>query len=200
VLSTARLRSEGGFTLIELVSAMAVFSILIAAFAQLLGTTVIRSGRTQEQSTLQTEVRAGVDALASDLRQALCNDTTPPVTAASPSQITFYSPDRLTPYHLRQVSYRVSGGSFQRAFATSTNTGGPPWTMPALGGWSTLSGSITNASPFTYFDATNVVTATAANVARVDITLSAIPAGATGSDGLTTYTSSVDLRTPTCNS
>ena len=163
---------------------MAVFSILVAAFAQLLGTTVIRSGRTQEQSTLQTEVRAGVDTLASDLRQALCNNTTPPVTVAGPSQITFYTPDRLTPYHLRQVSYRLSGGSLQRAFATSTNTGGPPWTMPALGGWATLVGSITNANPFTYYDATNTVTTTAANVARVDVTLTATPAGSTGSDGV----------------
>ncbi len=180
-----------------MIAAIAVLSVLVAMFAELLSVTVSRSGRTQEQSSLQTEARAALNTFASDLRQALCNNTTSPVTTATATQITFTSPDRLTPYHLRQVSYQLSGGSFQRALATSTNTGGPPWTLPALGGWQTLVGSATNASAFTYYDASDAVTTTPAEVARVDLSLSLTPKASPG-DGATTYTQSVNLRTPTC--
>jgi prepilin-type N-terminal cleavage/methylation domain-containing protein len=192
-----RLTNESGFTLVEMIAAIAVLSVLVAMFAELLSVTVARSGRTQEQSSLQTEARAALNGFASDMRQALCNNTTVPVTTATSTQVTFTSPDRLTPYHLRQVSYRLSGGSFQRALATSTNTGGPPWTLPALGGWQTVAGSVTNATAFTYRDASDVVTTTPASVARVDVTLSLTPNASPG-DGATTYTQSVNLRTPTC--
>lgn len=190
---------DAGFTLIEMVAAMAVLTILLASFAELLSTTITRSGRMQEQSTLQTEARAGIDVLASDLRQALCNGTTTPITAASPTQLTFYSPDRQSPYHLRQVSYLLSGSTFQRALATSTNTGGPPWTIPALGPWATVFGSVTSTNPFTYYDATNTVTTDLTKVTRVDVSVTLAPKATTGNDGTTTYSATVDLRTPTCN-
>jgi prepilin-type N-terminal cleavage/methylation domain-containing protein len=193
------LGGEGGFTLVEMIATIAVLSALMAMFAELLSVTVTRSGRSQEQSTLQTEARAALDTFASDLRQALCNNTTAPVTTASATQLTFTSPDRLTPYHLRQVSYRLSGGNFQVATATSTNTGGPPWTLPALGPWTTLVGSVTNTSVFTYYDASTppAVTTTPASVARADLSLSITPFASPG-DGATTFSQSVNLRTPTC--
>ena len=193
------LGSEGGFTLVEMIAAIAVLSALVAMFGELLSVTITRSGRSSEQSTLQTEARAALDTFTSDLRQALCNNTTPPVTTASATQVTFTSPDRLTPYHLRQVSYRLSGGSFQVATATSTNTGGPPWTMPALGAWRTLVSSVTNTNAFVYYDASNppVVTTTPSLVARADLSLSITPFASPG-DGATTFKQSVNLRTPTC--
>ena len=146
----------------------------------------------------------GLDAFASDLRQAMCNNTTTPVTTASASQLTFYTPDRQTPYHLRQISYQVSGGSFQREFVTSTNTVGPPWTMPSLGtaSWITVFGGVSAAGSapyFKYYDATNTATTTPANVARVDIAMTVTPTGSTGGDGATTYTQTINLRTPDCN-
>jgi prepilin-type N-terminal cleavage/methylation domain-containing protein len=198
---TTRIRrpaSEAGFTLVEMIAAMAVLTILVAAFAELLSTTITRSGRLQEQSTLQTEARAGIDVLASDLRQALCNGTTTPITTASPTQLTFYSPDRLSPYHLRQVSYQLTGTTFQRALSTSTNTGGPPWTIPALGSWSTVFASVTSTNPFSYYDATNTATTDPTKVTRVDVSITLAPSATTGNDGATTYTATVDLRTPTC--
>ena len=200
-----RLHAETGFTLVEMVAAMAILTIVIAAFAQLLAFTIKRSGRTEEQSTVQTQARAGLDAFASDLRQAMCNDTATPVTTSNTSQITFYTPDRATPFHLRQVSYQVSGGSFQREFVTSTNTGGPPWTMPNLtsASWITVFGGVSAAGSapyFKYYDATNTATTTPANVARVDIAMTVTPTGSTGGDGATTYTQTINLRTPDCNS
>jgi len=195
------LRSEEGFTLIEMTATIAVLSILVAMFATLLTVTVTRSGRQQEQSTLQTEMRAAVDSFASDLRQALCNNQTPPITTATATQIVFTTPDRQTPYHLRQVSYQVTGGTLQRQSVSSTNTGGPPWTLPALstGPVETLVGSITNASPyFTYRDASDAVTSTLASIARVDIALTTTPKASSG-DATTGYSQTVNLRSPTCS-
>ena len=199
----ARLAPEDdGFTLSEMLVVMVILSIVIVAFVELLSLTITRSGRTQEQATLQTEVRAGLDAMTSELRQAMCNDQTSPMTTATASQITFYTPDRQTPYHLRQVSYQQSGQLFQRAFVTSTNTGGPAWTMPSLSTatWATVFGSVTSTNPFTYRDANGNVTATLSQITQVDVSVTVAPHGTTGNDGSTTYASSIDLRTPTCNS
>jgi len=195
---------DDGFTIVELIAAMAVLTIVVAAGSQLLAFTLKRANSTEQQSTLQTQVRGGLDAFASDLRQAMCNDQTTPVTAATASQITFYSPDRQTPYHLRQVTYRVSGGAFQRELVTSTNTGAPPWTIPALSTapWATLFNAVTavGSTPyFTYYDDTNTVTTTASQVSRVDVALTATPAGSTNGQGATTYTETINLRTPSCN-
>jgi prepilin-type N-terminal cleavage/methylation domain-containing protein len=199
-----RLRGETGFTLVEMVAAMAILTIVVAAFAQLLSFTIKRSGRTEEVSTLQTEARAGLDAFSSDLRQAMCNDTATPVATATTSQLTFYTPDRQTPYHLRLISYQVSGGAFQREFVSSTNTAGPPWTMPNLStaSWITVFGSVSaaGAAPyFKYYDATNTATTDPTQVARVDVAMTVTPKGTTASDGATTYTQTIDLRTPDCN-
>jgi type II secretory pathway component PulJ len=193
------LKNEGGITLIELLISMFILvTAVTVAWSALMTTTVKATGRAQELANLQTEVRAGVDALAADLRQAQCNDTTLPVTTATTSQITFYSPDRATPYHLRQVSYRVSGGRLERAFQTSTNTGGPPWTMPgSLGAWATLVGSVTSASPFTYKDASGNVTTTATAVASANVALVIAPRPGLGGTG-STYQTTIALRTDTC--
>jgi prepilin-type N-terminal cleavage/methylation domain-containing protein len=195
---------EDGFTLVELVAAMAVLAIVVAAASQLLAFTVKRANSTEQQSTLQTQARAGLDAFASDLRQAMCNDQTTPVTTASASQLSFYSPDRQTPYHLRQITYRVSGGAFQRQLVTSTNTGGPPWTIPSLSTapLATLFNGVTavGSTPyFTYYDSNDAVTTTASQVTRVDLALTATPTGSTSGEGATTYTETINLRTPSCN-
>jgi prepilin-type N-terminal cleavage/methylation domain-containing protein len=201
----SRLAGAGGFTLVEMVCAMAILTITVAAFAQLFAFTIKRSTQTEEQATVQTEARAGIETFTSDLRQALCNDTVAPVTTATANQITFYSPDRLTPYHLRQVSYRLSSGNFQRQFVTSTNTGGPTWTMPSLGvNWITVFGSASQlTSPstavFQYFDSNGTATTTASAVAQVIVTVVVTPKGSSGGDGKTAYSATVDLRTPTCD-
>jgi prepilin-type N-terminal cleavage/methylation domain-containing protein len=197
-----RLASERGFTLVEMIAAMAILSIAVVAFTQLFAFTIRRSSTTQEQATIQTETRAGLDAFARDLREALCNNQTSPVTTATANQITFYSPDEQTPYHLRQISYRLSGGTFQRQFVTSTNTGGPPWTMPSMAGlpWSTLFSSVTTTNPFTFRDDNGNTTSTLSSITEVDVAFTVQPAGTTSAtDGATPYTLTVDLRTPTCN-
>ena len=76
----------------------------------------------------------------------------------SPTSITFYAPDNTyspanpTAYHLREISYQLSGGNFQRSSVVSSNLSGPPWTIPALGSWVTLIGAVVNSTVFTYYD------------------------------------------------
>jgi len=193
-------KGEAGFTLVEMLFAMFILTVgVLVAWSAIMSTTAKTAGRAQQLADLQTEVRAAVDSLAVDLRQAQClNSTTTPVTSATASQVTFYSPDRASPYHLRQVSYRVSGGELQRAFATSSNTDGPPWTIPALGSWSTLVGQITNTSVFTYKDATDVATTDPTAVASAHVKLVLAPPIGVGGAGAT-YETDIALRADTCS-
>ncbi len=201
------LDGEGGFTLLELLVALTVLVIgVTAAWSALMTTTVKTTARSQELSNLQTEVRAVVDRLAADLRQAQCNATTTPATSAvttsTGTQLTFYSPDRATPYHLRQISYQLVGGVLQRRFATSTNTGAAPWTWGPTSAWTDQMGSISNSTVFTYYDGNGNTTTTPASVARVNVSLTVQPrAGLGGTSSLpsTTYQTNVDLRTATCS-
>lgn len=199
------LRGETGSTLVELVVSMTILFAVGVWWSGMMTATAKTGGRIQELASLQTEVRAAVDGVASDLRQAACNATIAPVTTATGTQITFYSPDRATTYHLRQISYRLVADSrwagryqLERAFATSSNTGGPPWTIPALGAFAKRIGSATNATAFTYRDANGNVTATASAVASVNVTLTVAPhPGLSGPS--TTYQTNIDLRATTCS-
>ena len=97
------LRGERGFTAVELMATMAVLGIVMAAFGQMLITSSKTSNRVEEQATLQNDVRAAVDRLTTDFRQATNADGTSPVESLSGTTLTFDSPDRMTPFH--PVSY-----------------------------------------------------------------------------------------------
>jgi hypothetical protein len=121
------------------------------------------------------------------------------VTTATGTQLAFYTPDRVTPYHLQQVSYLLSGGQLSRAYATSTNTNGPPWTIPALGTYVTRLGSIVNTTAFAYKDANRAATTDKTKVASVTVTLTVQPGRGLGGAS-STHQATIDLRTPTCES
>jgi prepilin-type N-terminal cleavage/methylation domain-containing protein len=168
------LGGEDGFTLVEMLTAMTVFSILIAVFATTFGSAIRHSDEIEEQSNLQVETRAAITFLSQDLRQVYDGDAnvlTSPIESIGPTQITFLTPDRATPFHMRRLSYRLTGGQFERAMATSSDTDGYPWSIPALGSYRKLVGSVANATAFTYKDAAGLTTAVPANVRTVHVTL-----------------------------
>ncbi len=198
-LRLVRVSSESGVGMVELLVSLILLGVLIAAWSGLMTTTVKSNGRTQELSVLETEVRASVDRLSSELRQALCNGTTKPVTASTATLLTFYSPDSATPYHLRQVSYQLTGGQLNRAFATSTNTDGPPWTIPALGPWVKQVGSVVNTTAFTYKDSAGAATTTPTSVASANVNLTVAPSKGLGGASSANQTN-IQLRTPICDS
>src|SRR5262249_40007547 len=131
----AALGREDGLTLIELVIAMALIGVIFSIFSVTMSGTIHTSSEVQEDSILQGEVRAAVDGIARDLRHTYTGNGNPGIESMSASQIQFLSPDRQTPFHLRRIAYRVSNGTLERAGATSSNTGQPPWTIPALSGY-----------------------------------------------------------------
>ena len=146
----AAFRHEGGFTLIELLVVVVLVGITSAMFADTFSAVVNRSSQVQDQNILQTEVRAGLNTLVSDLRDASFGDTTVPIISYGANSISFYSPDRLQPMHMRRVTYSVVGTSsdwfLRRQVTKSTNTNGPPWTGIAAdtGPVSTLFDSVKN--------------------------------------------------------
>lgn len=168
------IRSERGVTIVEMVTAMTVFSFVIAVYASLFSTSISQSTQVEQQSTLQVEARSAITVLGQDFRQAYdgdANTTTSPIESVSATQLTFLTPDRGQPFRMRRVSYRVSGGKFERAMATSSDTDGYPWSIPALSSYRTLVGTVVNASPFVYRTATGATTTTASQVKTVEVTL-----------------------------
>jgi prepilin-type N-terminal cleavage/methylation domain-containing protein len=165
-MTRSRLRGERGFTLIELVVAMPIMLVVMGGLVLLLTTVTHFGGQTQEETTLQTEARAGINRLETEIRGAFIGQAgSVPFSAATATSMTFDTPDEAAAnlatgasFHLLQVSYRISNGTLQRQFAATSNTypgsltGG--WTWGAVGGWSTVVGSsssITNTDVFSYY-------------------------------------------------
>ena len=143
---------------------------------------------------LQNDVRASLDRLTSDLREATNAHGTSPVEAATPTTLTFDSPDRATPYHLRRISYRLTGGTFQRSTLVSTSTGTWPWTFPAAPApWTTELDSITNTDAFTYYDANGAVTTVPSAIRSVRVSFTVAPHQAQG--GSSSYNALITIRT-----
>ena len=185
-----RLRGEeSGFTLIEMTAAMAVIAILFGIFSLILSNTIRDSSTIEDQSTAQTEVRAAIDGLSQDLRQGYTGDasgTLTPIGAISGTALTFYSPDRAIPFHLRQIQYQLTGGQLQRRSNTSTDTDGYPWVWPAGNwtAWETQASNITSASIFTgkYLNGAGAVvtTSTPSQVSGVWVAVTVSPRGSQG--------------------
>ena len=192
-----RLRSQGGFTLSEMVVVLAILGVVIGSFEVIFSSSLRHVGQIQEQTTLQTEVRSVVDTMARDLRQAYSGTTSSPIESAGATEIQFLSPDRQVPFHLRRIAYRLNGGWLERAETTSTDTDGAPWSLawstPGAGDWVRLAGSVRNESPFSYLAIDNVATTTASAVRTV--TIGVTVATKTSTARQFTYTTSTTLRT-----
>ena len=194
-------RSERGFTLVEMLSAMTVFGLVLAAFSMVLSSTIRHSGEVEQQTNLQVEARSAITTVSQDLRQVYDGDNdvlTSPIEAISANQVTFVTPDRAAPFHLRRVTYRFNAGKLERAFVTSTDTDGYPWsglTTPTA--FRTVVRGVVNSGTgtervFVYRDANGVETATRTLIKTIDVKL--IVATRTAASKKFTYKSSVTVR------
>jgi prepilin-type N-terminal cleavage/methylation domain-containing protein len=185
-------RREDGLTLVELLVALPLLGILLMAMTLALTTTTHWGNQVQEDSVIQTESRSVIDGIAKDLRQAHIGNFTAPIESLSPTTITFDSPDRTTPFHLRRISYRLLNGQLDRQSSTSTNTVAP-WTFPATPGpWSKQLGSVMNSAAFSYFDAAGAPTTDPNAVLTVKLSFTISTGSSQGRRF--TYTSTVNLR------
>jgi prepilin-type N-terminal cleavage/methylation domain-containing protein len=193
-LSKRLAREESGFTLIEMMMALVVVTLLTTSFATIVTAMIQHSTEISGESVSQTQARFAIDELARDLRQAYVGDGTNGIESISSTAITFDSPDRLTPFHLRRISYQLTGGKLQRQLTTSTNTNGPPWTWGAVSGWATRVDSVTSPTIFTgYSDYAGGTTTTTASLVRA-VTFG-VNVSNPGSRGKTyTYSGSASLR------
>ena len=194
-------RSERGFTLVEMLSAMTVFGLVLAAFSMVLSSTIRHSGEVEQQTNLQVEARSAITTASQDLRQVYDGDNdvaTSPIEAISANQVTFLTPDRAAPFHLRRVTYRLNSGRLERAFVTSSDTDGYPWsglTTPTA--FRTVVRGVVNSGTgservFVYRDANGVETATRTLIRTIDVKL--IVATRTAASKKFTYKSSVTVR------
>ncbi len=169
-----RVEGERGFTMVELLVAMPIMLVVMGGLVLMLTTITHWSSQTQEEVSLQTEARAALNRLEAEIRGTFVGDGTNPIVSATSTAITFDTPDTYATtisgstensFHLLQVSYRISGGTLQRQFKTTTNTypgalgtsGG--WQWGSLGSWSTEVGSvnsITNTDVFSFYTAAGV--------------------------------------------
>jgi Tfp pilus assembly protein PilV len=206
----ARLKSEAGLSLVELLTTMVLMGILVPGLALMLTSTVHWTSGSQEEATVQTEARAAIDRMSAEVRQAYSGDTTWPIstiiTPTGTGTFTFLTPDRTSPaadgsdpFHVVKVQYRLSGGELQRAAWSSTNTvpnaTAPTWTFPGTPAvWSTVLAGIRNTDVFAFKDASNppVATTLPASVREVDMK---VVVGTSTSQGRTyTYQSTATPR------
>lgn len=185
-------RSEAGVTLMELIVTMALMAVLGTGLTAAVQMTSHWSTELQDEAVSQNEIRASFERLAQDLRQAYVGDGTPPVETMTATEITFLSPDRATPFHLRRISYRLVSGRLERAVATSTDTDGAPWSIPALGPWRKQIGGVVNSTLFVYRDDAGNPTTDRTALRTVDLTLRV--KSTSGSISRLTYKTSVSIR------
>jgi|BarGraIncu01121A_1022015.scaffolds.fasta_scaffold04375_3 prepilin-type N-terminal cleavage/methylation domain-containing protein len=122
------LRAEDGFTLMEMLIVVVLIGITTAMFEVTFGTVVSRSSEVQSQNIMQTEVRAEINQLVADLRDATTGTANSPILTNTGNLVRFYSPDRLAPNNLRMVRYWLDGTALKRqiTMVTAYDSDGKP--------------------------------------------------------------------------
>ncbi len=188
-----RLAGEHGFTLTEMLVTMMVLGILFTMFAAVISSAVRSASESEDSAVQQSEVRAAVERFERELRGAYSGVAgTYPVSAFSGTAITFQSPDKVTPFHLREISYQLVSGKLQRRARTTTDTDGAPWSWGAWSAWHDLVSNVRNASIFLAVTSSGASTTTATAVKRVTITLTV--STTVNSTRTFTYKSNATLR------
>jgi prepilin-type N-terminal cleavage/methylation domain-containing protein len=165
-------RGDGAFTLVEVMVATAILGVVLALVFSALNGAVKQTADAQSRAQIEADVRLAADAFVRDLRQAFTGDPSlNRIETMSPSQITFYSPDRSTPFHLRKIAYRLSGTDLQRSVTTSTDFDGFPWVFGTTGSYITQLQYVRNSVVFAYRDGNGNATTVPAAVSAVDLTL-----------------------------
>ena len=153
---TRALTTQQGFTLAELLVATAMVGFVLAGVFVALqqGENAFQYGTGKVE--VQQNARAALDRLVHDLRMGAN------ITAANATSITFdYIEDNAGAAQTVSVTYSLNGTDLQRNQTNPVPAAAQPETL--IGGVNTLS--------LTYYDNTNAVTATVADIRVVDVRL-----------------------------
>jgi type II secretory pathway component PulJ len=144
-----RLGREDGFSLTELLVVLPTLSLVLGGLIVMMTTLTHWNSVTTEQLTIQQSFRPTLDSMMRDIRGSM-----PPsvgglgVLSADSTSITLYAPDGAaatsgtsSPFHLREIAYRFSGGALQRQMVTSTNTYTTVTSTLPWGNWTSASGA-----------------------------------------------------------
>lgn len=187
-----RQQDHSGFSVIELVVVISLLTLVLGMAGNFIVSAINAQTVSLTRDQLSRQTRFSLDELLHDLREANSGDPTiDPVVSFSATALTFYSPDRQTPYHMQKISYQLSGTNLQRSITTSTNTA-VPWTFPTTAAWTTVIPNVQSMA-FSYKDASGATTSFSSKVQRVDITIT-IDNDPTRSPWVQTYNLSTDLR------
>jgi prepilin-type N-terminal cleavage/methylation domain-containing protein len=151
--------AESGFTLMEMLVAMLVFTIFATMVLEIYVTLVTQQVSTNNRFNNTGEAQTVMDRLSSELRAAVycaCGSTpAAPIASAGANSITFYAAlgGSTGP---TEIQFQLSGSQLTET-DTPANTGGtsPSWTFTGSPTVSILSPSIGNSSStplFTYYN------------------------------------------------
>jgi prepilin-type N-terminal cleavage/methylation domain-containing protein len=88
----SQLRREDGFTLVEMLTALVIGSLLMVVAFGLMGFTVKRVGEVAGRVEATQKGRSAMDTLTQHLRSQVClNSTTPPLFIAEASKVDFFT-------------------------------------------------------------------------------------------------------------
>ena len=191
---TGEERRDGGFTLVEVMVATSILGVVLALVFSSLNGGVRQAADAQSRAFVEADVRVVADAFVRDLRQAYTGDSSlNRIDSMSATQITFYSPDRQTPFHLRKISYKLNGTDLQRSTTVSTDTDGFPWVFGTTAGYVTALQYVRNATVFVYRDEDGNVTTDPTAVSVVDLNLT-VDQDTTKGPAAYVYSTTVEIR------
>jgi prepilin-type N-terminal cleavage/methylation domain-containing protein len=187
-------RGDHGFTLVELMVSTSILGIVLLIVYGTMNSGVRQASEIESRVQIQADVRGVSDTFVRDLRQAFTGDPSlNRIGTMTATQITFYTPDRATPYHIRKVSYRVTGVNLERSVTTSSDTDGFPWTFGTTGPYPTVLRDVRNTTLFAYRDEDGITTTDPTQVATVQLTLT-VDRDTARPPAPLTYTTTVQLR------
>jgi prepilin-type N-terminal cleavage/methylation domain-containing protein len=189
-----RVHGDGGFSLVEMMVATAILGLVLLIVYGTLNTGVQQAVDTQSRAQIEAQVRLASDELVRDLRQAYTGDPSlNTIGTMTGTTLTFYSPDRSTPFHLRKISYRVNGTTLERSVTPSTDTDGFPWTFGTTGAYVPVITDVRNTTLFTYVDQDGNATTDPTGVFGVTFAVT-VDHDTTRGPGAVSYTTTAEIR------
>lgn len=152
------LRSGAGFTLIEVVVTLGVFSIASLMAVNLFVIFIQQQRRTVSQQELQNDARAVVEQVANDLREGVLDYAYYQSTIASPNSKLFTSLSAtgndclvIRDAFNSQIRYRLNGSIVERAEVIAAGDQDDTCALLPVTLWGSVTPSVLSVSSFTFF-------------------------------------------------